>query len=198
MKMMTMTPKLKKRKSRAKMKMPLDNGCMPKNKKGYCIISKKFFDPEKGMNKGIDKKGISAYLGSIDIKYSEPAQYKKIVEWFQKFSIQLGNSARVRILQDIVSNAHYNGYGWTCIDDIQDAWKQATTASLLDSVANKFHKCTTLERFKYDKNAHKAQWKYKMENELMERSSRLFTLKETVTLWWVVLQGSVRDPSLMF
>jgi hypothetical protein len=69
-------PKLKKRKSRAKMKMPLDNGCMPKNKKGYCIISKKSFDPEKGMNKGLDEKRISAYLGSIDIKYSEPAQYK--------------------------------------------------------------------------------------------------------------------------
>jgi hypothetical protein len=146
-------PKLKKRKSRAKMKMPLDNGCMPENKKGYCIISKKAFDPEKGMNKGIDEKRISAYLGSIDIKYSEPAQYKKIVEWFRKFRIHLGNRARVRIIQDIVSNAQDNGYGWTCIDDIQDAWKQATTASSLDSVANKLHKCTTLGRFKYEKNA---------------------------------------------
>jgi hypothetical protein len=128
-------PKLKKRKSRAKMKMPLDNGCMPKSKKGHCIISKKSFSPEKGMNKGIDKKRISAYLGSIDIKYSEPAQHKKIIEWFQKFRIHLGDRARVRIIQDIVSNAQENGYGWTCIDDIQDAWKQATTASSLDSVA---------------------------------------------------------------
>jgi hypothetical protein len=91
-------PKLKRQKSRAKMKMPLDNESMPKNKKGYCIISKKSFDPEKGMNKGIDEKRISAYLGSIDIKYSEPAQYKKILEWFQKFRIQLGNRARVRII----------------------------------------------------------------------------------------------------
>jgi hypothetical protein len=98
-------PKLKKRKSRAKMKMPLDNGCMPKNKKGCCIISKKTFDPEKGLDKGIDKKRISAYLGLIDIKYSEPAQYKKIIEWFQKFRIHFGDRAHVRIIQDIVSNA---------------------------------------------------------------------------------------------
>jgi hypothetical protein len=161
-------PKLKKRKSRAKMKMPLDNGCMPKNKKGYCIISKKSFYPEKGLNKGIDEKRINAYLGSIDIKYSEPVQYKKIIEWFQKFRIHLGDRARVWIIQDMVSNAQDNGYGWTCIEDIQDAWKLATTASSLDSVANKLHKCTTLGRFKYNKNALKAQWKYKMENELME------------------------------
>jgi hypothetical protein len=35
-------------------------------------------------------------------------------------------------------------------------------------MANKLHKCTTLGQFKYNKNALKAQWKYKMENELME------------------------------
>jgi hypothetical protein len=86
----------------------------------------------------------------------------------------MGTGPVSRILKDIVLNAQDNGNGWTCIDNIQDAWKQATIASSFDSVANKLHKCTTLGRFKYDKYALKAQWKYKMENERMEEFKNVY------------------------
>jgi hypothetical protein len=80
----------------------------------------------------------------IDIKYSELAQYKRILEWYQKLKIRVGDRACLRKIQEIVSNAQDSGYGWTCIDSIQDAWTKAISDSARNTVASKLKKCTTM------------------------------------------------------
>jgi hypothetical protein len=63
---------------------------MPKNKKGYCIISKKSFDPEKGMNKGIDKKRISAILVPLTSSIQSQRSIKKALNGSENSGFTLG------------------------------------------------------------------------------------------------------------
>jgi hypothetical protein len=95
------------------------------------------------------------------------AKLKRAEEFYKKLKTKVVDRARVQVLQEIVKNAQTNGYGWTCIDDIQDAWKEAQSDEDIETLASKIKKCIHSGYFEESDDMEK-HWKFKMEKELME------------------------------
>jgi hypothetical protein len=148
---------LKKRKSRATTRTPLTNEGMTTNELGYVAITKSAYNPKKEL----DMTPIGAMFGY------KGAKSKRAKEFYKKLKTKVGDRARVRVLQEIVKNAQTNGYGWTCIDDIQDAWKEAQSKEDIETLASKIKKCIHSGYFEESEDM-KKHWKFKMEKELME------------------------------
>jgi hypothetical protein len=149
---------LKKRKSCATTRTPLTNEGMTTNALGYVVVSKSLYNPEKEL----DTMPIAAIFGY------KGAKLKRAEEFYKKLKNKVGDRARVRVLQEIVNNAQTNGYGWTCIDDIQDAWKEAQSDEDMETLASKIKKCIHSGYFEESDEGMKKHWKFKMEKELME------------------------------
>jgi hypothetical protein len=117
---------LKKRKSRATTRTPLTNEGMTTNELRYVAITKSAYNPKKEL----DMTPITAMFGYKGAKLKRAEEFYKV-----------GDRARVRVLQEIVKNTQTNCYGWTCIDDIQDAWKEAQSEEDIETLASKIKKC---------------------------------------------------------
>jgi hypothetical protein len=130
---------------------------MTTNKIGYVAISKSAHNPKKEL----DMTPIVAIFGY------KGAKLKRAEEFYKKLKTKVGDRARVRVLQEIVKNAQTNGYGWTCIDDIQDAWKEAQSEEDIETLASKIKKCIHSGYFE-ESDDMKKHWSFKMEQELME------------------------------
>jgi hypothetical protein len=126
---------------------------MTTNELGYVVISKSLYKPEEEL----DMMPIVAIFGY------KGAKLKRAEEFYKKLKTKVGDRTRVRVLQEIVKNAQTNGYGWTCIDDIQDAWKEAQSNEDIETLASKIKNCIHSGYFQESDNDMKKHWKFKME-----------------------------------
>jgi hypothetical protein len=93
--------------------------------------------------------------------------FEKKVDWFSDLKKVAGNICQDRVIQEMLVNANKNGYGWTDVIDIQNAWRDTVTEQDRETVAGKIMRCINEGYFMDWDNLLKPHWKYVMEKELM-------------------------------
>jgi hypothetical protein len=140
-----------------------DNSIMPKIN-GRVRISKFSYHPEYA----VKDDTVLQLIGPRAIDMSEQLK-KNTIQWYKQLKVQAGMFCKHRIGEEIVSNCARLGYEWEGIPDIQAAWAGLDSQEERDIVGPKIHRVLKEGYFERRAVPKKSNWKYKLEEELLDR-----------------------------